>query len=57
MALPLIQRSAIESAFYRKMTQSEIAFQTGIPIGTIKARIRAGLRKLAGPLKPLWNAN
>ena len=56
MQLPLIQRSAIESAFYNGMTQSEIADLTGIPIGTIKARIRAGLRKLAVPLKPLWKA-
>ena len=55
--LPLIQRSAIESAFYDGMTQSEIAVQTGTPLGTIKARIRAGLRKLAVPLKPLWDSN
>ena len=52
-----MQRSAIEFAFYQGMTQREIAVQTGIPIGTVKARIRAGLKKLAVPLKPLWNTN
>lgn len=44
--LPPEQREPIELGFFSGVTHEEIARQSGIPLGTIKTRIRAGLRKL-----------
>lgn len=44
--LPEEQRQPIELGFFGGITHEEIARRTGIPLGTIKTRIRSGLRKL-----------
>lgn len=44
--LPPEQREVLEMAFFRGMTQSEIASQTGIPLGTVKTRSLLAMRKL-----------
>jgi RNA polymerase sigma-70 factor (ECF subfamily) len=46
--LPSEQRTAIEFGFYDGYSHSEIAALTGTPLGTVKKRIRSGLRKLKG---------
>jgi len=48
--LPAEQRKAIEMAFFRGMTHSEIAEALKEPPGTIKARIRRGMLKLKDSL-------
>jgi RNA polymerase sigma-70 factor (ECF subfamily) len=45
-ALPEEQRSPIELGFFGGVTHEEIARRTSTPLGTVKTRIRAGLRKL-----------
>ncbi|HVA28625.1 MAG TPA: sigma-70 family RNA polymerase sigma factor [Candidatus Baltobacteraceae bacterium] len=45
-SLPPEQRQAIELGFFGGITHEEIAKRSGIPLGTIKTRIRMGLRKL-----------
>jgi RNA polymerase sigma factor (sigma-70 family) len=44
--LPQEQRIVIELAYYQGFTQSQIATQTNISLGTVKTRIRLGLNKL-----------
>lgn len=41
--MPEAQRKALEMAFFEGMTHTEIAAQTGEPLGTVKTRIRAAL--------------
>jgi RNA polymerase sigma-70 factor (ECF subfamily) len=43
--------SLIERAYYGALTHSEIAAETGLPLGTIKSRIRLALARLRHELK------
>lgn len=44
--LPEKQRSMIERAYFADLSHSEIASETGLPLGTIKSRIRLALDRL-----------
>jgi RNA polymerase sigma-70 factor (ECF subfamily) len=49
--LPDEQRRPIELGFFGGVTHEEIARRTGTPLGTIKTRIRTGLRKMRQTLE------
>src|ERR1700686_5028071 len=51
--LPPAQQQAIELAFFRGMSQREIAANTNTPLGTVKTRLELGLKKIYDGLKEL----
>jgi RNA polymerase sigma-70 factor (ECF subfamily) len=60
--LPEAQWKALHLAFYRGMSQREIAAHTGIPLGTIKTRLELAMRKVRAALLSLggvgeWGTN
>jgi RNA polymerase sigma-70 factor (ECF subfamily) len=50
-AMPAEQRSALELAYFKGMTHSEIAASTQQPLGTVKTRIRSALQALRKTLE------
>jgi RNA polymerase sigma-70 factor, ECF subfamily len=48
--LPEAERMLIQLGFFGGLTHQELARRTGAPLGTVKTRIRAGLRKLRAML-------
>ncbi len=44
--LPAEQREVVELAYFYALTQNEIAAKVGIPLGTVKGRLRLALEKL-----------
>lgn len=51
VSLPAEQRQAIQMAFFGGLSQSEIAVQLGLPLGTVKARIRRGMLAMRDALE------
>jgi RNA polymerase sigma-70 factor (ECF subfamily) len=50
-ALPPEQRELIQKAYFGDLSHSEIAEATGLPLGTIKSRIRLALERLRRTMK------
>jgi RNA polymerase sigma-70 factor, ECF subfamily len=48
--LPAEQRQVVDLAFFGGLTHSELAEHLGLPLGTVKGRLRLGLEKL----RSLW---
>jgi RNA polymerase sigma-70 factor (ECF subfamily) len=55
--LPEPQREALQMAFYRGLSQREIAKLTGTPLGTIKTRLELAVRKVRSAILTLGGAS
>jgi RNA polymerase sigma factor (sigma-70 family) len=44
--LPQNQRALIERAYFADLSHSQLTQETGLPLGTIKSRIRLALERL-----------
>ena len=58
--LAVEQRQAIAMAYFEGLSHTEISDATGLPLGTVKSRIRLGMHRLKGLLldadvMPVWN--
>jgi len=51
--IPREQRTAIEQAYFSGESFAAIARESGVPIGTVKSRVRLGMRKLRRMLTPV----
>ncbi|MEM9974043.1 MAG: sigma-70 family RNA polymerase sigma factor [Pseudomonadota bacterium] len=49
--LPEKQRELVEKAYFGDLSHSQIAAETGLPLGTIKSRIRLALERLRHSMK------
>jgi len=54
--LPEDQRQVIALAYLGGYTQIEVAKLTGVPLGTVKSRTFAAIRRLRGTLAGVWSA-
>ena len=54
--LPDAQREALHMAYYKGLSQREIAAKTGIPLGTIKTRLELAVRKIRASILSLGGA-
>jgi RNA polymerase sigma factor (sigma-70 family) len=48
--LPAEQRDVIELLYFEGLTQSQVAEQTGLPLGTVKSRVLLAMRRLRAAL-------
>ncbi|HEY3205135.1 MAG TPA: sigma-70 family RNA polymerase sigma factor, partial [Thermoanaerobaculia bacterium] len=51
--LPPPQRQALGLAYFEDLSHGEIASVLGVPLGTAKSRVRAGIESLRGKLAPI----
>lgn len=52
--LPAEERTLLDMAYYQDKSQSTIASELGIPLGTVKSRMRRIFSRLRGDLSSVW---
>ena len=50
--LPQVQRQVLELAYFQGLTSAEISALMSVPVGTVKSRLSAGIRKVRAALTP-----
>jgi RNA polymerase sigma-70 factor, ECF subfamily len=50
--LPTVQREAIDLVFLQSTSHATAADRLGVPLGTVKTRVRLGLRRMRAVLQP-----
>lgn len=55
--LPQEQKQALTQVYMQGKSHSEIADETGLPLGTVKSRVRMGLKKLQAAIGPAAGFN
>lgn len=50
-SLPEQQKQVVEAIYLQEMTQQELAQQMGVPLGTVKSRLRLAIAKLKSKLE------
>ncbi|MFC1233625.1 sigma-70 family RNA polymerase sigma factor [Vibrio sp. F74] len=45
-SLPVAQRVVVQGVYYQELSQEQLSQQLGVPIGTIKSRLRLALEKI-----------
>jgi RNA polymerase sigma-70 factor (ECF subfamily) len=54
-ALTVAERQLIEMVYFEGLSHSELSQRTGLPLGTVKTRIRSGMIKLREQLS-VWES-
>ena len=57
VSIPETERSVIELAYFGGLTYRQVASRLGLPEGTVKSRIRSGLRRLHGAMTEVGMAS
>lgn len=55
-SLSVEQRQVLELTFFHGLSSGDIARQVGVPVGTVKSRLRAGLAGMRAVLRPEGDA-
>jgi RNA polymerase sigma-70 factor (ECF subfamily) len=53
--LPEDERNILVAAYFEGYTQSELAERFGLPLGTVKSKVRQGMQKMRRRLGPILN--
>lgn len=50
-SLPKLQKQVVEAIYLKEMSQQELAHEMGLPLGTVKSRLRLAMAKLKSKLE------
>ncbi|CAH0536694.1 sigma-70 family RNA polymerase sigma factor [Vibrio marisflavi] len=50
-SLPEAQKVVVQGVYFQELTQEQLSVQLGVPIGTIKSRLRLALEKIRSQMK------